>query len=247
MRHLWTFFLLLSAYFVLVSPTFGAYFYLQPSQKQVHIGKADILELWVDTEGAQVLALDAYFNYSSATLSIIGVDNPTQNTIGLVYKNKPESNTFYIGGITSDPNFRLQGKLKVADISFVPTQKGETQITYKCTTPNRTDDSNIIEDRSNPKDIIECGKNGEASLVVLEPTLTPTLTPTLPPTCPTPSTAGDIDCDGEVDLADFESWRQSFTAGKSTLKEFEFFRRAYTYAGDWPHGTATPTVSQPEE
>ena len=68
------------------------------------------------------------------------------------------------------------------------------------------------------------------------PTLTPTGTtgtpsPSVPPTCQQARMRGDYNCDGTINIVDFEMWRQDFEAGKSTLVEFEWFRSGFTTSG----------------
>lgn len=53
------------------------------------------------------------------------------------------------------------------------------------------------------------------------------------PTTPTDSCAtkkqkGDYNCNGIVNLGDFESWRQDFSESKATLTEFEWFRAGFS-------------------
>lgn len=61
-------------------------------------------------------------------------------------------------------------------------------------------------------------------------TSTPT-TPTPAPTglqCPQQKQLGDYDCNGLVNIADFEAWRQDYILGKANLTQFEWFRAGYT-------------------
>jgi subtilisin family serine protease len=58
------------------------------------------------------------------------------------------------------------------------------------------------------------------------PTITPT--PSTAPNCVVQKQKGDYDCNGVVNLGDFETWRQDFTTSKATLIEFEWFRAGFS-------------------
>ncbi len=59
---------------------------------------------------------------------------------------------------------------------------------------------------------------------------TGTPTPSVTPTCQDARMRGDYNCDGFINLVDFELWRQDFVVGKATLVEFEWFRAGFTTA-----------------
>lgn len=60
-------------------------------------------------------------------------------------------------------------------------------------------------------------------------TTSPTPIPSISPTeCLTQKQKGDYNCNGIINLGDFESWRQDFTTQKATLTEFEWFRAGFS-------------------
>lgn len=59
------------------------------------------------------------------------------------------------------------------------------------------------------------------------PSVSLTATPTPSPNCPKEAKAGDYNCDGEVNLQDFEAWQNDYLEGETTLPFFEYWRRAF--------------------
>ena len=57
------------------------------------------------------------------------------------------------------------------------------------------------------------------------PTSTPTSTP--PQSCPDEALKGDYNCDGAVNLHDFEVWKSDYLQNNATLSFFEYWRRAF--------------------
>lgn len=180
------------------------------------------IELWVNTDNAKILAVDAYVTYDPAFISIVGVEDGPRMSV--VSKDISNSKVLYIGAIKSLPKDEITGHIKLAAIKVRPKKIGTTHLAFRCT-DNRTDDSNIVEDSIKAEDIINCEKNVGSLISIVQPTITPIQ-------CTEPRTSGDFNCDQKVDLKDFEKWRQDFLEGKSTLKEFEIFREAFTSPGD---------------
>ena len=58
------------------------------------------------------------------------------------------------------------------------------------------------------------------------PTTAPGTTPTETLKCPGQKT-GDYDCDGTVVQTDFQTWQTDFTANKTVIKLFEYWRQKF--------------------
>ena len=65
--------------------------------------------------------------------------------------------------------------------------------------------------------------------VKLEANATPfptsSLSPTRTPACLVMARNGDYDCNGVINLLDFEAWKTDYLAGRASLSYFEYFRR----------------------
>jgi hypothetical protein len=233
LRHSFSFALASFVFLALASTSHAAYYYHSPLEKDLRVGVQDTIELWVDMGDMEGLAFDAYVEYDSSMLDIVEIVDPDPDPDSFTIIPIPEKDPgrYMVFGFPPELGKILpRGKFHIATMHVKPRKVGTTTFRFTCT-PGRTDDSNIMGNTPGANDIIDCSKNNGGNYTIKPGDIITTSTPTPPPVCSKSKVLGDYSCDGKIDLADFEEWRQDYILGKATLKEFEEFRTAFTSDG----------------
>lgn len=116
----------------------------------------------------------------------------------------------YIAGIVQDPTSYKTGSGVLATLVFRAKNPGTSHLAVVCRPGQTANDSNIANNDYNVADIIDCQANGSSEITVTGGSNS----------CPRLK-EGDCDCDGVVDIGDFEPWRGEFV-GESATKKCDF-------------------------
>lgn len=196
-----------------------------PKSQAVSLGQTFAVNVDVDAGINRILSTDAQIQFDPNQLDVVDIrDGNYFEVAKKAYKNLDTSSSspssalqfidkpgeIYIAGILSDPNLPPKtGRGTLATVVFRPRLAGSSTLNFVCVPGETANDSNIAN--QNAADIINCLLNGKAEINVGEQTTPP------PSSCPRLK-QGDCDCNGQIDIADFEPWRREYVRESKGLK-----------------------------
>jgi hypothetical protein len=143
--------------FFSVSKAQAAYFKFNVNQVNVAAGGEFDLQLIVDPEGEEITSVDAYIQFDQNLIEGISV---TDGSYFPTVTNNISSTTIYVAGLVDDPASPKTGTGTVATIKFKAKTNGTAAISFNC------DTSKIVKNDINSTNIISCGKNESAQVII---------------------------------------------------------------------------------
>ncbi len=128
----------------------------------VGVGDTFGVEIVVNPGSDQITSIDSYVTYDSA---IINADSVTEGSYFPTVLNDLTTGKVYIAGLIDSPSDFKTGTGTVATITFKAQKEGETDLIFDCD-PDATVTSKVIKNDINATDIIECDKNGTATVTI---------------------------------------------------------------------------------
>ena len=164
-RYTWFLALLLGFFFLLPASAQvrAATLNFDPTSINVKEGETFDVDVVVNTANAEVYGVDALFQYDPNLVEATVITNGTFLEIN--HKEIKEDGKVYIVGLVNSPGEAVQGEDVLATVSFKAKKAGTTSLTYVCEI-NDTRESNVLEASTDSPDLLECGQNGKATIVI---------------------------------------------------------------------------------
>jgi len=132
------------------------------------------VQIIVDPGSEQITSIDSYVTYDS---SIVSAQSVTEGAYFPTVLNDLTSGKAYVAGLVDSPSDFKTGVGTVATITFRALANGETDLVFDCDS-QATVTSKVIKNDINATNIIECGRNGTATVTIaVGGTTLPTSTP----------------------------------------------------------------------
>lgn len=164
-RYTWLITLLLGFLFILPvnAQVRAATLNFDPTSLNVKEGETFDVDVVVNTANAEVYGVDALFQYDPNLVEATVITNGTFLEIN--HKEIKEDGKVYIVGLVNSPGEAVKGEDVLATVSFKAKKSGTTSLTYVCEI-NDTRESNVLEASTDSPDLLECGQNGKATIVI---------------------------------------------------------------------------------
>lgn len=168
-----------------------------PSSIKVKEGETFDVDIVVNTADAEVYGVDALFQFDPNSVEATVVTPGT--FLDVNHKEiKPEGKV-YIVGLVNSPGEAVQGEDVLATVSFKAKKSSTSSLTYMCEI-NDTRESNVLEASTDSPDLLECGQNGKATIIVGDGTaVAPTSATTKSSTTTTKTGGSELPKTGVVD------------------------------------------------
>jgi len=146
-----------------VSAAEAATLQFKPSSVTANPGDTFDLEVVVDAETKEILAVDALFEYDANVLSIESMADGTY--LEIAQKEFSEQGKGYAAGVVQQAGTSVTGKGTLVTVKFKAKAAGSTKVSFICKIGDKTE-SNISEASIDAPDLIDCSSNGVADVVV---------------------------------------------------------------------------------
>ena len=134
-----------------------------PSSIKVKEGETFDVDIVVNTASAEVYGVDALFQFDPNAVEATVVTPGT--FLDVNHKEIKPDGKVYIVGLVNSPGEAVQGEDVLATVSFKAKKSSTSSLTYLCEI-NDTRESNVLEASTDSPDLLECGQNGKATIVV---------------------------------------------------------------------------------
>jgi len=134
-----------------------------PSSIKVKEGETFDVDIVVNTASAEVYGVDALFQFDPESVEATVITPGT--FLDVNHKEIKPDGKVYIVGLVNSPGEAVQGEDVLATVSFKAKKSSTSSLTYMCEI-NDTRESNVLEASTDSPDLLECGQNGKATIVV---------------------------------------------------------------------------------
>lgn len=147
----------------MLNPALAANLLFDPTTVNLPINQSIEIKVFVDAGADQITSSDAYVLYDANLISVKEVRNGAM--FPTVTSDHFQTGKVYIAGMVDDPTTYKTGKDILATIVFEGKNNGQTTLTFDCV-DGATNESNITKKDINAPDIIQCGLNNRATIIV---------------------------------------------------------------------------------
>ncbi|MBL7159232.1 hypothetical protein ISS85_02055 [Candidatus Microgenomates bacterium] len=195
---------------------------LSPETGSYIMGEEFNVDILLNTDNKPVVAVDISLTFDPTKLQVQSVTPGSFFQDQIVFKNEIGDGKILLslGSFTPFTGSGIYGT-----ISFLALEVGDTQMVF-----DETPHTKVAQQGGG--DVLGETTSGSYTITeLLSPTptegFTPTQTPTPTPNCLEQTKMGDYNCDGAVNLHDFETWKNDYLEAKTDLSFFEYWRRAF--------------------